>query len=318
MMRFVSIPEHSRSLSPADWEWASARLPIACVDVLLVQRGRDRHVQRVGLILRDSPFGPRWCHIGGRVLHDEELRVAAHRHLDQTLTNCSGARIQAEPYFVNQYFPEAREGMGLDPRKHAIATCYVVEVPPDVHPVPTGHEGSEFKWFSIDEIRAEARLWPGTILMIDQPGIALDSHGLESYAALTTRCVSHNELMWQTPALAMTAMAFLLTIGLGDSDNWKRSLAAGLACLVAIVSAQLMARHSRSQIADSDALSGLETRLRMLPVNQKPVEQVARRTANILQLQVWLADRRSRVWWFRALLLFAAALFVKGFEASGC
>ncbi len=32
--------------------------------------------------------------------------------------------------------------------------------------------------------------------------------------------------MWQTPVLAMTAMAFLLTIALGQSASWMRALAA--------------------------------------------------------------------------------------------
>src|SRR4051812_1541623 len=67
-------------LSDQDWQWASEHLPIACVDVLPVQRGDDGGIRRIGLIRRDSPMGEKWCHIGGRLLYGESLLDGANRH----------------------------------------------------------------------------------------------------------------------------------------------------------------------------------------------------------------------------------------------
>ena len=138
--------------------------------------------------------------------------------------------------------------------------------------------------------------------MITHPALMTKEAALESYHALTARSVSHNELLWQTPVLAMTAMAFLLTIALGVSDDWRRALAAGLSAVIAIASAQLFARHSASQLKDADALNGLEASLGLLPINRKPPSAPVRPewpTRSALAKQV------SRDWWFRSLMLFA-------------
>jgi hypothetical protein len=131
---------------------------------------------------------------------------------------------------------------------------------------------------------------------------------ITAYEALSARCISHNELMWQTPVLAMTAIAFLLTIALGGEDDWKRALAAGLSATIAAISAQLMAKHSSSQLADSEALSRIETRRNMVPVHARPTHG-----AVIFRFRdpvPWLAQWRSRMWWFFSLIAFALVSLV--------
>ena len=49
----------SRVFSEAQWQWISATLPIACVDVLPVVRDTSGGVVRIGLIERESPLGRR-------------------------------------------------------------------------------------------------------------------------------------------------------------------------------------------------------------------------------------------------------------------
>jgi ADP-ribose pyrophosphatase YjhB (NUDIX family) len=299
---YASLMENGR-LSDPDWTWATGHLPIVCVDVLPVRYDPGQRISGIGLIRRDSPFGPVWCHVGGRVLLGETLAEAARRHLKDSLESGGESAMATSPYFVNQYFREQREGEGWDPRKHAVAACFLAEFAPADTPKPTGTEAIDFRWFGVDELPAEAEMWPGTMAMIDHPALAPAEAGLESYHALTARSVSHNELLWQTPVLAMTAMAFLLTIALGESDDWRRALAAALSAVIAVASAQLFARHSASQLKDADALCSLESRLGMLPINRKPPSLPRKRL--MWPTRNELAQRRSRDWWFRSLLLFA-------------
>lgn len=260
---------------------------------------------RVGLILRDSPWGHRWCHVGGRVLHGESLVEAATRHIEDTLGVPPTTAAQ-EPYFVNQFFPEPREGMGLDPRKHAIAACFAAGYDPGGAIAVRG-EALDFQWFQPEMLPTRAELWPGTDLMIDR--LLQRSGGRfpqSTYEALTIRHVSHNQLMWQTPALAMTAMAFLLTVALGDGEGWKRALAAALSTLIAVISAQLMARHSKYELADAEALLAFEAANDMVPIHGRNSAAGKQRMKLVNRLGERLAKGRSRDWWLAALLLFAA------------
>lgn len=294
-------------LDEKDWKWASERLPIACVDLLPVQRDAAGRVARIGLIRRDSPMGPRWCHLGGRVLYGETLAEALRRHLTGSLSGTEGAEIATNPYFVNQYFPNHdHPDAGFDPRKHAVAVCHLVEFSPGARPAAHGSEALSFAWFSVDALPQDSELWPGSKLMIDRREIVGEPiDEIVSYEAINQRYLSHNELMWQTPVLAMTAMAFLLTIALGDGDQWMRALAAGLSTLIAMISAQLMAKHSDSQIQDAELLYQIERRRGMLPLHQRPEPVKAPFSVRLNGLSAWFATKRSRSWWFAGLLLMA-------------
>jgi ADP-ribose pyrophosphatase YjhB (NUDIX family) len=295
-------------LSDQDWQWASAHLPIACVDVLPVQRDGDGAIRQIGLIWRKSPMGEKWCHIGGRLLYGESLLDGANRHTNDSVNGGALAAIEPQPFFVNQYFPEPREGMGLDPRKHAVAACFLAEFPSDAKLLPVGNEAIKFSWFEIDALPEEQDLWPGCSLMIENANLGSWADEMSAYEALTARCISHNELMWQTPVLAMTAIAFLMTIALSSEDDWKRALAAGLSATIAAVSAQLMAKHSSSQLADSEALSRIETRRHIFRMHTKPSKR--RAPFRFKNPMPWLSKWRSRVWWFYTLALVTVTSFV--------
>jgi ADP-ribose pyrophosphatase YjhB (NUDIX family) len=305
MVQFpVSTAEGAQSLlSDDEWQWASQHLPIACVDILPIRRSSTGRTTHVGLIRRDSPMGQRWCHLGGRVWLGESLADAATRHLQDSITETELSALAPGPYFVNQYFQTPRPGMGLDPRKHAIASCYLAEFPGESHPIAHGVEALEFQWFAMDNIPSQSELWPGTRIMIDRPEVEGSwADELLAYEALNARYISHNEMMWQTPVLAMTAMAFLLTIALGQGENWMRSLAALLSSMIALISAQLMVKHSASQISDAEDLLRFELRRNMPPIHARPVYAPTPFTLRPGGLRNWFASKRSRVWWFNALL----------------
>ncbi len=66
-------------------------------------------------------------------------------------------------------------------------------------------------------------------------------------------------LVWQTPALAVTAQAFLLTIGLDpDTARFARGIASVLGVVVAYMTCQLMAKHRYLRRLDEWKLRELE------------------------------------------------------------
>jgi ADP-ribose pyrophosphatase YjhB (NUDIX family) len=161
-------------LDEATWALVQRQVPITCVD-LVPMRGGSGAVPledgplEVGLIERESPFGLRWCQIGGRLRLGETLRAGLLRHVEHTL---SGVSVELppdpQPDYVMQWFiepiPPERDGVGygFDPRQHAVALCFAAELNGE----PTAVEGGEavrFGWFTVEAVRGlGTRLWPGT------------------------------------------------------------------------------------------------------------------------------------------------------------
>lgn len=80
------------------------------------------------------------------------------------------------------------------------------------------------------------------------------------YDTIRGRRAGYDLLMWQTPALGMTAQAFLMTIALGpDTKQAARLVANLLAFVVALLSMQLMAKHRYHEGIDARLLVRLET-----------------------------------------------------------
>lgn len=97
-----------------------------------------------------------------------------------------------------------------------------------------------------------------------------------------------------------------MTIALSSNRDWERALAAFLSATISVVSIQLMAKHSVGQLADADTLWAIERRRGMVqahaPFDERPFAQTKRH----IGVTGWLATKRSRVWWIRAIALFGA------------
>jgi ADP-ribose pyrophosphatase YjhB (NUDIX family) len=135
-------------------------MPIACVDFVPVLVRSDG-LRQVGLILRESPHGRVWCHLGGRVQFGETIRHAIGRHARETLQVEVLLEANPQPSYVYEWFPSdvaPTDGtvFGDDPRKHAIGLSFVVEV--DSNPIAQ-NEALEFAYFSPGNL--PALLWPG-------------------------------------------------------------------------------------------------------------------------------------------------------------
>ena len=135
-------------------------MPIACVDFIPVRTVGDGR-REIGLILRDSPFGEVWCHLGGRVNRGETIVQALRRHARDTLDVDLAIASNAQPDYVYEWFPPdiaPTDGTahGDDPRKHAIGLSFVVDLIGT--PAPR-NEAVDFSWFERDAW--PHAVWPG-------------------------------------------------------------------------------------------------------------------------------------------------------------
>jgi hypothetical protein len=80
------------------------------------------------------------------------------------------------------------------------------------------------------------------------------------WQTVAARRQSYDAMMWQTPALGMTAQAFLLSLALGSGTSaLSRIISAGLSVLISVMVVQLLAKHRRNEFLDTLALEELES-----------------------------------------------------------
>ena len=86
------------------------------------------------------------------------------------------------------------------------------------------------------------------------------------------RRVSINQLMWQVPALALAAQAFLLTVVLGaDTSPPARAVAAGTAAILMGLTWHLFRRHRILEVGYSRWLERFEERNGLPPIHRHDV-----------------------------------------------
>jgi hypothetical protein len=138
------------------------------------------------------------------------------------------------------------------------------------------------------------------------------------YGAITARRSSFDSMMWQVPALAVTAQAFLLTIALGSSTaSIARQFAAGLALVLALMAIQLMAKHRFLEEVDSILAEKLEEAWHI--PNTLGVAAHARASSRVVINQRrfhWWISRSSYRIWTSGLSLFALVDLSAGLIAT--
>lgn len=129
---------------------ALSLLPVVCVDLLpWRQSGESRELAFI--VRDDSQGGRRYALVGGGVLRTETINEAATRHLRETLGEEVGwvDNFDRRPDALLQYFPDDREGHGLDTRKHSVGLTYLVEISGEVN---AGGEAEEVHWFALEDL----------------------------------------------------------------------------------------------------------------------------------------------------------------------
>lgn len=137
--------------------------------------------------------------------------------------------------------------------------------------------------------------------------VSADVRG-DVYVAISARRTAFDTLMWQVPALGLTAQAFLLTIALGaGSSRPARYIAASLALGTAVVAIQTMAKHRQNEKTDALILEQLE-RLFGVYVNGVPphLPPGARGRAVGNDMHGWIKVRSFDLW-VASLVCFALA-----------
>ncbi|MBT2552794.1 hypothetical protein [Arthrobacter sp. ISL-5] len=113
---------------------------------------------------------------------------------------------------------------------------------------------------------------------------------LFTYEMVLQRELEQDAMLWQTPTIALTAQAFLLTIALNPSSPaFATYLAAALGLVVALLSMQLMAKHRFLNLMDRAHLHALEARLRMEHLSNRQYFY----TDGAYQIPNWLVGHKS-------------------------
>ena len=132
---------------------------------------------------------------------------------------------------------------------------------------------------------------------------------LFTYEMLMSRELEQDSMLWQTPTIALTAQAFLLTIALNPaSSTFSRYLTGFLGILVAAMSMQLLAKHRLLEGLDRYLMKEIELRLGIPALSNR--EWGFSRNGGFALTGAgapkhsWFRKRRSYVVWQVGLALF--------------
>jgi hypothetical protein len=126
---------------------------------------------------------------------------------------------------------------------------------------------------------------------------------LVQYQVVAARRQNFDLMVWQVPALTLTAQAFLLVIALGSGSGHLARIAAGLlSAVTALMSVQLLLRQRLHEVADTRWLHDFEDSRGWEPIHQRPAARVAAAGMRARGL----ARLPSHQLWITGLVLFGA------------
>lgn len=231
------------------WQWT----PLVSIDLIVVDpKGRVLLGRRVNEPAKGSWFVP-----GGRIRKDESLSEAYRRIVASELGDTapvSTRREDAQLLGAFDHLYPASEHATTNTSIHYVVLGHCVQAPAfDPARLPK-EQHSEWRWFAVDELLSSDDVHPNTKgFFMDTPRIAP-----EQYEIVAQRQLSHDNLLWQTPVLSLTAQAFLFTIAFSDLPATGRLPASLLIMLVSGASLQLMAKHRAYEIYSSKLLEDYE------------------------------------------------------------
>lgn len=143
-----------------------------------------------------------------------------------------------------------------------------------------------------------------------------NAKALFTYEMLIQREMEQEAMLWETPTLALTAQAFLLTIALNHDASPAAVLAsAGLGLVVAVLSLQLMAKHRFLNEMDKTLMHRIEEELGISHISRRNYfftnkvytvpETLSGNGHGAPKKQGFLEAQQSYRYWFRGVALFA-------------
>ncbi len=124
-------------LSEAELSQMRAKVPMPYVMVVPVRTDDQGAVTQVGTLLAASDDGSvNRTIVAGRVLYHETIREAIARSVAHDLGDLALPVIPPSvvPFMVAEFFPTPGVSDYYDPRQHAIALCYVIDMAGDCKP----------------------------------------------------------------------------------------------------------------------------------------------------------------------------------------
>jgi hypothetical protein len=132
-----------------------------------------------------------------------------------------------------------------------------------------------------------------------------------AYPVVAARRAGYDALMWQMPALSLTAQAFLFTIALDPSrPDWARAISSLLALVTSVVALHAMYRFRVGERIDSELLRQMEERIGIQHMFGVAPHAPFKDRARLAGTDNLIVRRPPAVSWFVALTIFALAAFV--------
>lgn len=233
-----------------------ANAPLVSIDLVITD-----HAGRILMGRRlNEPAKGKWFVPGGRIYKRESLDEAFER-ICRTEIGQAFSRTDARliGVFTHQYDTNFLGAPGVT--THYVVLAYELRLAENLRPqVDTQH--SKFKWLGPEDGGADVHEY--SLEYFEHPSRIDEAQ----YGVLNARRDSFNSLLWQTPALSLTAQAFLFTIILStDSATADRLVASLLALITAVVSVQLLAKHRYMEARHAKLLSQHESSLGRFGVN---------------------------------------------------
>jgi colanic acid biosynthesis protein WcaH len=275
------------------------RTPLVSID-LVVRDDRSR------ILLgprRNEPAKETWFVPGGRIVKDEDLDQAFARITEAELgmpRMRSTARLLGTfSHRYNRNFLN-REGVAT----HYVVLAYELHALRGLTGLPA-KQHTDYRWWSAVEAAESDSVNRNNLpyfILTEQPEKPTGPAVLiAQYEALNNRRNSFNQLLWQAPALSLTAQAFLFSIIFSKDVNWESQLpTSALACFTALASLHLLVKHRVGEVDAAKRLQRLERDNGFDPVNgpgyvdQDPLNSP------------WYIQQSAYRLWFILLSLFGA------------
>jgi colanic acid biosynthesis protein WcaH len=247
-------PSPEGNLSNSDFETIIRLAPLVSIDI--AARLKDGQVL-LGHRINEPAKGTFFL-VGGRVRKNETLEEAFRRI---TLEEIGVQKEIKDARFIGwgDHFYETNKF-----EKPGFGTRYVAlgyEITLTERPDPPKIQHDAYDWRTEDEILKSTDVHEYTKAYFRPAHIRSESQ----YTALATRRNALNTMLWQTPALSLSALAFLLNVA-GNRNAYReiRVVTCILALCVALFTLQLFIRHRRMEKRDSLLLEEFEIHNRHL------------------------------------------------------
>jgi colanic acid biosynthesis protein WcaH len=242
--------------------------PLVSIDLVV----RNAEGQLLLGLRRNEPAQDYWFVPGGRIAKGESLDDAFARI---TLAELGSSLPRAQARLLGPFTHIYSTNFAKEP---GVGTHYVVlayEVDSRALPAQLPHkQHSDYRWWFNAEAALSDRVHPNNLayFLMEPPSIVRPEAGfIAQYAALNDRRNSFNQLLWQAPALSITAQAFLFTIIFGKDVSLEAQMAsAGLALVTALASLHLLWKHRLGEVDMARRLTEMEHSAHLRDFNATP------------------------------------------------